>query len=178
MSIYLKNFIRFILLILIQVLLLNKIPLNWWAPPYIAFIYPLFILLLPVSTSTSFTLIFAFIIGIIMDTFMNTGGVHTFTCVLMALPRRRVLSFFLPEKIEEYGNVTPSPKIMHWSPFLAYSAILIFLHNFIYILLETWSFKSILYSLTKTGVCFLTSMIFVIIYLLLFSKSINKRIQD
>lgn len=178
MSIYLRNFIRFVLLVLIQVLLLNKLSLNWWAPPYTAFVYPLFLLLLPVSTPTSYTLVFAFLIGIVIDAFMNTGGVHAFTCVLMALPRRRILSFFLPEKIEEYGNVTPGPKVMRWSSFLAYAAILMFLHNFIYILLETWSFKSILYSLTKTGVCFLTSMLFIIIYLLLFAKSINKRVLD
>lgn len=178
MSIYLRNFIRFVFLILIQVLLLNKIPLNWWAPPYISFVYPLFIILLPVSTRTSYTLIFAFIAGLTMDAFMNTGGINAFACVLIALPRRQILSFFLPEKVEEYGNATPGPKTMKWGSFLAYAAILMLLHNFIYTFLEVWSWKSFFYCFAKTAICFITSMLFVIIYLLIFTKSVNKRVVE
>lgn len=175
MSIYLRNFFRFVLIILIQVLLLNKIPLNWWAPIYIAFVYPLFLLLLPVSTPVSYMLVFGFLTGITMDAFMNTGGIHAFTCVLLAFSRKSVLSFFLPQRIEEYKNATPGPKTMTWTAFLAYAAILILLHNLVYTLLEVWSFSSILYSLKKIGLSFVTSMVFVIIYLLLFTKSINSR---
>lgn len=178
MSIYLRNFFRFVFIILIQVLLLNKIPLNWWAPAYIAFVYPLFLLLLPVSTPVPYMLVFGFLTGITMDAFMNTGGIHAFACVLLVFSRRAVLSFFLPQRLEEYKNATPGPKTMSWSSFLAYAAILMLLHNIVYTILEVWSFKSILYSLTKTGISFLTSMVFVILYLLLFTKSVNSKVYE
>lgn len=178
MSIYLRNIIRFVLLILIQALLLNRIPLNWWAPPYIAFVYPLFILLLPISTPTTFLMVFAFFTGLTMDAFMNTGGIHAMACVAMAFSRRRVLAFLLPQRLSEYQNATPGPKIMSWGSFLAYSAILMLLHNLIYTLVEVWALQSSWYYLAKTGITFLTSMLFVVIYLLLFTKSVNSKAFD
>src|SRR6218665_3537297 len=112
MSIYLRNVIRFILLVLIQVLLLNKIPLRWWAspgaiPPYTPFIYPLFILLLPLSTPVWFMLLSGFALGITVDTFMDTGGMHAAACVLMAFMRTRVLTTLLPKRLSEYQNTAP-----------------------------------------------------------------------
>jgi len=178
MSIYLRNIIRFALLILIQVLLLNRIPLNWWAPPYIAFVYPLFILLLPISTSTNFLMVFAFFTGLTMDAFMNTGGIHAMACVAMAISRKRVLAFLLPQRLSEYQNATPGPKIMSWGSFLTYAAILMLLHNLIYTLIEVWTLQSFWYFVVKTGITFLTSMLFVVIYLLLFTKSVNRKTFD
>lgn len=175
MSIYLRNIVRFTALILIQALLLNKIPLNWWAPSFIAFVYPLFILLLPISTPTSYLMVFGFLTGITMDAFMNTGGIHTMACVLMAYARRPILSFFLPEQLSEYKNATPGPKTMSWSSFLVYSAILMFLHNLTYILIEVWALQSLIYMLIKVGLTFLFSMIFVVLYVLLFTGSVNKK---
>lgn len=175
MSIYLRNIIRFALLILIQVLLLNRIPLNWWAPPYISFVYPLFILLLPISTPTTFLMVFAFFTGLTMDAFMNTGGIHAMACVAMAFSRRQVLEFLLPQRLSEYQTATPGPKIMSWGSFLAYSAILMLIHNLIYTIVEVWALQSLWYFLIKTGITFLTSMIFVVVYLLLFTKSINSK---
>lgn len=178
MSIYLRNFFRFAMLLLLQVLILNKIPLNWWAPPFIAFVYPLFLLLLPISTPVSYLLVFGFLTGITMDAFMNTGGIHAFACVFMAFSRQKVLAFFLPQRIEEYKNITPSPRTMSWSSFLAYAAILMLLHNLVYTIIEVWSFGSFFYTLTKTGISFLISMLFIIIYLLIFTKSINTKAFD
>lgn len=175
MSIYLRNILRFALLILIQVLLLNRIPLNWWAPPYISFVYPLFIVLLPISTPTTFLMVFAFFTGLTMDAFMNTGGIHAMACVAVAFSRKRILEFLLPQRLSEYQNATPGPKVMSWGSFLAYSALLMLLHNFIYTLVEVWSMQSFWYFLAKTGITFLTSMIFVVLYLLLFTKSVNSK---
>src|SRR5688572_13318049 len=110
MSIYLRNIFRFVLLVLIQVLLLNKIPLRWWAnpsgfPPYTPFIYPLFILILPLSTPVWFLLIASFAMGITVDSFMDTGGIHAAACVLMAFFRTNVLIALLPKRLSEYPNM-------------------------------------------------------------------------
>lgn len=182
MSIYLRNITRFILLILIQTLLLNKIPLRWWAapgiPPYTPFVYPLFLLLLPISTPVWFMLISGFFLGLTMDAFMDTGGVHAAACVLTAASRKWALSLLLPKRLSEYKSVAPNVKNMGWSPFLAFAAILLLIHHTAYYLLEIWSLASPGYLLLKVSMSLVTSMVFVVIYALLFSKSINTNYFD
>ena len=183
MSIYLRNIIRFILLVLIQVLLLNDIPLQWWSspggiPPYTPFIYPLFILLIPLSTHTSFLLLLAFLTGITIDSFMDTGGIHAASCVLMAFVRRRVLATLLPKRLSEYQNIAPNIKSMGWTPFLTYAGVLLAIHHTTYYIIEIWGFQSVGYLLLKIAISLLTSMVFVALYSLLFSSSINTAYYD
>jgi len=179
MSIYLRNFIRFVMLVLIQGLLLNTLSQRWWPspgvlPPFIPFIYPLFILLLPLATPVWFMLISGFVLGVSIDAFMDTGGMHAAACVLMAFFRMSVLAALLPRKLRDYGNVTPSVKMMGWTPFLTYAAILLLMHHLVYFIMEIWNIHSIVYMLTKTLLTLITSILFVVIYALLFSHSISK----
>ncbi|RYZ48890.1 MAG: rod shape-determining protein MreD [Sphingobacteriales bacterium] len=178
MSIYLRNVFRFILLVLIQVLLLNKIPLRWWStpggiPPYTPYIYPLFILVLPLSTPVWFLLISSFAMGATIDTFMDTGGIHAAACVLMAFLRTNVLTALLPKRLSEYPNMSPNVKSLGWTPFLTYSAILLAIHHVLFYIIEIWGFQSIGYLLLKIIISLLTSLIFVTIYSLFFSSSLN-----
>jgi hypothetical protein len=178
MSIYLRNIFRFSLLVLIQVLLLNKIPLRWWAtpggmPPYTAYIYPLFILLLPFATPVWFLLIAAFCMGVTVDTFMTTGGMHAAACVLMAFFRTSVLEALLPKRMEEFKFMSPNVKSMGWTPFMTYAAILLAVHNVFFYILEIWSFHSIGYMFFKIIISLVTSLVFVALYSLFFSSSIN-----
>ncbi|WP_118972105.1 rod shape-determining protein MreD [Taibaiella koreensis] len=183
MSIYLRNVFRFILLVLIQVLLLNKIPLRWWSnpgglPPYTPYIYPLFILLLPLSTPVPFLLIVSFTMGITIDAFMDTGGMHAAACVLMAFFRTNVLTLLLPKRIAEYQNMSPNTKSMGWTPFMTYAAILLALHHVFFYIIEIWSFHSIGYMLMKILISLLTSLVFVALYSLFFSSSIGTVYYD
>ena len=183
MSIYLRNVLRFILLVLIQVLLLNKIPLRWWSnpgglPPYTPYIYPLFILLLPLSTPVPFLLIASFTMGITIDAFMDTGGIHAAACVLMAFLRTNVLAALLPKRLSEYQNMSPNIKSMGWTPFMTYAAILLALHHVVFYVIEIWSLHSFGYLLMKIIVSLLTSLLFVALYSLFFSSSINTVYYD
>lgn len=183
MSIYLRNFFRFLFLIGIQVLLLNKLGLRWWASPegfptFVPYIYPLFILLLPISTPVWFMLLSGFSLGLTMDMFMNTPGAHAAACVLMAYSRLAVLKFILPRKLYEFRNQSPSINTMGWAPFLTYCAVLLFVHDFFYLLLEMWTLTSPLRLILKLFATLSTSMLFVILYALLFSKSIDTQYRS
>jgi len=177
MSIYLRNIFRFLILVLIQVLILNNIPLQGWAnpgiPAYTPYIYPLFLLLLPISTPVWFLLISGFFLGVTMDSFMDTGGIHAMACVLLAFTRTKILSVLLPKRLSEYKSAAPNIKTMGWSPFLTYAATLLLMHHILFYVIEIWSFQSMGYLLFKIFASLVTSMIFVILYALLFSKSIN-----
>jgi len=178
MSIYLRNIFRYMLLVLIQVLLLNKIPLRWWAnpgaiPPYTPYIYPLFILLFPFATPVWFLLIAAFTMGITIDTFMNTGGMHAAACVLMAFLRTSVLEALLPKRMEEFKFMSPNVKSMGWTPFMTYAAILMAVHHVFFFILEFWGFHAAGLMLLKILLSLATSLVFVALYSLFFASSIN-----
>lgn len=180
MSIQLKNFLRFCILLLIQVLLLNKITLRWWSEPagfpvFIPYIYPLFILLLPFETPVWMLLCLGAILGLSVDTFMNTGGMHAFAAILIAYLRTNVLTALLPKNLVEYVNQSPNVKNMGWIPFLTYAAFLIVIHHFAYFVLAHWSFSNIGYLLLKVLASALTSLLFVVAYLLLFTRAVNSR---
>src|SRR5581483_10393034 len=93
-----SNILRFIFLILFQVLVLNNIQLGGYINPYG---YVLFILLLPVETPKWLLLLLSFSIGISLDMFSNTMGLHAAACVFMAYCRPRVLRIISPR--EGYG---------------------------------------------------------------------------
>ena len=183
MSIYLRNFLRFCLMVLIQALILNKITLRWWSQPqgfpiFVPLVYPLFILLLPFEASVPLLLILGFITGLSVDVFMNTAGIHAFATVLIAYLRTNVLSALLPKYLSEYPNQSPSVKNMGWMPFLVYSSFLVVLHHAAYFAIELWSFQNIGYLLLKIAASSATSIMFIIVYLLLFTRQTTVRISS
>lgn len=180
MSIYLRNILRFCLIMALQVLILDNITLRWWSQPqgfpvFIPYIYPLFLLLLPFEAPVWLLLILGFITGITMDSFANTAGIHAFVCVLIAYLRTNVLNALLPKNLSEYTNQSPNVKNMGWMPFLVYSSFLLLIHHSIYFSIELWSFANIGYLLLKILASTATSILFVLAYLLLFTRQVNTR---
>ena len=93
-NIIIKHTLRFFLFITIQVLILNNILFMGYINPYA---YVLFILLLPISMSKSRVLILAFILGITIDSFQNSMGMHAFACVLASYFRLKLLKYLIPQ---------------------------------------------------------------------------------
>lgn len=181
MNAFFRNLLRFGIIILLQVLILNKITLRWWSEPagfpvFIPYVYPLFILLLPFEMPVWSLLITGFLLGISVDTFMNTAGMHAFATVLIAYLRTNVLSALLPRNLSEYANQQPNIKNMGWMPFLVYSAFLIFLHQLTFYSIELWGFSNIGFLLLKVVASTITSMLFTLVYILLFTRQAPTRI--
>ena len=84
------NIIRFILLILAQVAIFNKINFLGFINPYP---YILFIILYPVNGNKNGLLLASFLLGITMDMFSNSGGVHAAACVILAYLRPSFFKF-------------------------------------------------------------------------------------
>ena len=175
MSEYLKGFLRFVALVLVQVLLLNKIGLQWWTSVsgytvFLPYIYPLFILLLPYETPVWLLLFLGMAMGLTIDTFMNTAGMHAAATVLMAYLRTNVLLALLPKHLSEYGTQSPNVRNMSWAPFLTYAAFLFVIHHSVYFMLQFWSIQH----LGRIGLTILastfTSLLMVVAYLLLATR--------
>ncbi|MES2701877.1 MAG: hypothetical protein V4649_04515 [Bacteroidota bacterium] len=175
MNVYIKNMLRFCVIVLLQVLILNKITLRWWNEPsgfpiFIPYVYPLFLLLLPFEMTVPALLISGFALGLTVDMFMNTAGMHAFAAVLMAYLRTNVLSALLPRNLSEYAGLHPNIKTMGWMPFLVYSVFLIIIHHFVFFSVELWNLSNIGFLLLKVLASTLTSMLFIIVYILLFTR--------
>lgn len=89
-STLLLNIGRFILLILAQVAIFNNFNFLGYINPYP---YILFIILYPVNSNKSGLLLASFALGIIMDMFSNSGGVHTAACITLAYFRPTFFKF-------------------------------------------------------------------------------------
>ncbi len=89
----LKIISRFFFLILLQVMVLNNVQFNGFINP---FLYVMFILMLPFETPNWLVLIIGFILGLIIDSFGDTMGMHAAACTAMGFARKTVLKFFSP----------------------------------------------------------------------------------
>ena len=84
----LRGFIYFVVLVLVQVLILNNIHFLRVATP---FLYLYFILKMPVGSSRTNVVFFSFLIGLTIDVFSNTPGMHAFACTLAGFIRHSLI---------------------------------------------------------------------------------------
>lgn len=134
MSDLVRNILRFITLIFVQVYVLNKIPpLHQYIIPYIYF---LFIIWLPFSLSRIGLLIVGFITGLTLDYFTMTPGLHAAACTLIAYVRPLLVNVLTPKDSSELSYREPSAKAMQWAPYAVYVVTLTLLHNGYMLFLE------------------------------------------
>ena len=173
MSDLLRNILRFAVFILIQVLLLNKIPhLHRFITPYIYF---LFLLWLPFSVSRQWLLVIGFLTGLTLDYFTMTPGLHTAACLLIAYVRPFLISVLMPKDSSDFNYREPSPKAMLWTPYLVYVFVLTLLHHGYMVFLQWLSFGSFLDFIIKVIATTAISMLLIITVELLFPRKMKFR---
>ncbi len=133
----LKNAMLFILLVALQVLFLNNIDFLGFINPYV---YIWFILSMPVAMNRNSAIIIAFLLGLTIDVFSNTMGIHSFSCVLIAFLRNYwINALFLRNDFE---LIIPSIKSFGFANYIKYALGIIFLHHFCLFFLEALSFDN------------------------------------
>jgi len=160
-----QNIFSFVILVLVQVLALNNIQFLGFINPYI---YILFILSLPVKFPRWLTLILAFILGLTIDMFSNTIGMHAFATVLIAFFRNGIIKLFT--SIEEGSNPVPSFYSFGVGAYIKYVVFMVFLHHSTLFLLEAFSFQNFWMTLLRI---LLSS--FVTVLLILGIRSFNRK---
>ncbi|MBI3882949.1 MAG: rod shape-determining protein MreD [Sphingobacteriales bacterium] len=168
MSILVKNIIRFVLLILVQVFVLDQIHLHYMATPYIYF---LFILWMPFRFNRILQTCLAFAVGFTLDSFNHNPGFHTAACVLIAYLRPFLINILIPQEGSDNNYQEPSIKSLGgFLPYMIYAGVLTFIHNGWLFFLEAWQFGDFWYFIVKTIVSTVISMLLIIITELLFSR--------
>lgn len=171
MSDLVKNILRFVLLVFLQVYILNVMPhLHELITPYLYF---LFILWLPFYIKRGWVLILGFVLGITIDYFTMTPGLHAAACVLIAYIRPFIINLFAPKDSTEFNYKEPSPKAMGWTAYSLYTLILALFHNGYLLFLEWLSFGSFIFFLMKIISTTAISMLMISIAELLFSRKLS-----
>lgn len=166
------NVFRFLALLALQVLILKRINLlGEESMNYINFlVYPLFILLLPFSMSSTVILLLAFLMGISVDYFYDSLGVHASALVFLAWSRGIVL-----RQLEPKGgynlNYSPTKKRMGTSWFFRYTIILMGLFVFFYFCVEVFNFALFGRILLKSILSYIASVVFIIILMFIFDPT-------
>jgi hypothetical protein len=158
------NVARFIILVLLQVVLLNHINFLGYINPYI---YIIFILLFPLNGSKSLLIFLSFLLGLSVDFFGDSGGVHAAACVFSGYIRPLLLKFAFGVSYE-YNMVK-----IHKVPLgerITYIGSMVFLHHIILFSLEIFNLSHILLILKSTLFSGIFSILLIVITLILFSK--------
>ena len=136
--------LRFILLILVQVYVLDRIHLHYMVTPYIYF---LFILWMPFEGNRAFQMLIAFALGFTLD------------------------GLLISQQGAENNYQEPSAKSMGgFIPYLVYAGMLTLVHHGWLFFLEAMQFGDFWYFIVKTVFSTAISLLLIMIVELLFSR--------
>lgn len=159
--------IRFIVALLAQVLVCKHIILFTDDFTYGTILfYPIFILLLPLRYSKSLILILAFILGLSVDIFYDSPGVHASAAVFTAFVRPFFLKILEPDSGYAIQSI-PSKHYYGIIWFMQYAAYILGVHILFYFSVEAFSFVFWKQIFLKSLVTFGLSYIIIVIHQML-----------
>ena len=137
-SALLFNIARFILLLAAQVVVFNNFNFLGYINPYP---YILFIILYPVNSNKTGLLVASFLLGLAVDMFCNSGGVHAAACLVLAFIRPSIFKFSFGLSYE-YQTVKLNDVLTPQR--FTFILLAIIAHHFILFLLEIFQLSFIL----------------------------------
>ena len=131
------NILRFLLVIVAQVFVLINIHLFGCVNAYL---YLMALLMLPFEIPRWVQYIIGFVTGFIIDMFTMTYGIHASACTLMMFVRPYLVIALNGRKTDMMTD-KPLPGVKDFRWLLAYTVILVFVHQFEAVMLEAFTFK-------------------------------------
>lgn len=160
---------QFILLCLFQVLIFNNLNLGGFLNPF-PYIY--LILILPISIGRISLLFIGFSLGLVVDVFSNTGGIHAAATTLVAFYRPLYLKAQAPREGYE-STALPHLKTFGFSWFIPYAILIVVLHHSVLFYLEIFRFVEFFHTLLKVVLSSALTLFFIFLAEFLFVS--NKR---
>ncbi len=136
--------ILFVVLTLLQAVC-NKIILFNVATPII-FIYILF--RLPVNMPKVALYCIAFIMGLIIDIFGNTAGMHALTCTVVSAMRAPVLNMFFSRE-DEMGSPLPSIETLGMGIYIKYLSTMVIIYCTMLFFIQAFTLHNVLLSIER-----------------------------
>lgn len=146
-----------LLYLLLQILLFRNLVIFDVA---FCFVYISIILFIPAEIPTGWLLLIAFLLGLGVDMFYNTAGIHASSIVLIAYLKSYILKVLFPTKSIE-NEIVISIKGMGTERFIRYVIVMTFIHHLFLFFIEAGNFNFFLITILKViaSVIFSTLMI-------------------
>ena len=141
---WLQNILRFVVVLLLQLLLINNLYFLGIVHPCI---YVLFLLALPAEVNRHLLLAIGFATGALMDICCNTFGAHAAACTLLCFLRPYLVSAIVQEEDRLTGTMNTDS--LGREAYIKYVVILTLLHHTTLFMLETFSFHNLILTLTQ-----------------------------
>ncbi len=162
------NLWRFLLLVAVQVLFLKQVAVT--AGSYFnVLLYPLFVLLLPIRLGVPYLVILGFFVGMTVDYFYVSYGLHASAAAFSGFARGFVFKIFEPKGGFTGKEPVFSPQYFGWSVFAQAASLFFFVHIFWYFSVDYFTFYYFNDIALKTLASWGLSMIFVVFYGFLFN---------
>ena len=155
----------FIGLVLLQVLVLNNFQIFGYINPKV---YILFVLTLPNKMNNSILLLLAFAMGLTIDIFENSGGIHASATLLLAFVRPFLLRIVKSKSGADFQTLNLSR--LGLQKFVAYAGLGTLIHHLWLFSLEAFSFQNPLLIIYETLVSGMFTLVLIIIIELLFNR--------
>jgi hypothetical protein len=110
--------------------------------------YVLIIVVLPFETPRLLLLGVSFLVGVIIDFFFDSSGLHASACTIMGFSRYYVLKFISPREGYDAG-VQPTTEDMGLAWYLTYAGTLVLIHHLFFFYLEAFRFSDFFRTLLR-----------------------------
>ncbi len=162
-SYYFINFIRFALLVLVQVLVFNRLNFFGFINPMV---YILFLFWYPIKENRSVFIFTGFLLGLSIDIFSDTMALNAAATVTIAYLRPTIMRFVFGVNYEfqsfKLSNTTRVQQI-------TFLTLLIIVHHIIFFTLEIFSLSNFLLILQKVIFTGIATLILCLLFGSLFS---------
>lgn len=164
---YIRQALQGLVLIILQVIIFRNIALFDVA---FCFVYIGILLFLPVETDRIIALIIAFILGLLIDVFYNSLGIHASSAVFLAFIRYFWIKAIMPQGGYE-GNISLNISNMGFQWFTSYAVPIIFVHHLMLFFLEAGGVTHFGYTFLKIILSsFFTFFVIALVQMLFFSN--------
>lgn len=143
-----KYLASYFVLLLMQVTVFNNFNFLGWATPYL---YIYFIITLPTGISKSWLFTLAFLIGLPVDIFSNTPGMHVIATLTTAALREVILRLYF--STDEIESSIPSAFTFGLWRFMRYALTVVALHHTVLLLIESFVLMNLWLLIAKIIIC-------------------------
>jgi rod shape-determining protein MreD len=133
------------------------------------YFYLIFLLLLPYDTPRAMLIFLGFVLGLSVDAFSNTLGVHTAVCVLIGFIRPGVLNKISTRETRESVSA-PRISTMSLNWFINYAIIFVTIHHLLLFMLEAFTFQGFFFTLARAILSGILSIFLIVISQFLFFR--------
>jgi rod shape-determining protein MreD len=173
MSDPIKYLFRFLLFLFVQALVLSNIPpLHRFITPYLYF---LFLIWMPFSSSRVGLLFTGFILGLSLDFFTKTPGLHASSALLVAYLRPFLINLMVPKDTRELAVGSPSIQSMGTASYILFISLLTLFHHGWLVFLEWMTFGDFVYFLGKVFFTSLISLLLILITEMIFRPAAKSK---